>query len=91
MTTIWEAPPTPDEIMRRTAQWVARLYGLKIVFTVCDGRGNVATTTVDRLDAPVGKLLLDAAVAAERERPTLTPRWPTPSCDDPLSRGDYPL
>ena len=28
--------PSADEIMRRTAQWVSRLYGVKIVFTVDD-------------------------------------------------------
>ena len=56
MATVWEPPPTPDEIMRRTAQWVARLYGVKIVFTVDDGRGSVATTEIDRLKAPVGRM-----------------------------------
>lgn len=48
MTTVDKPPPTPDEIMRRTAQWVARLYGVRVTFTVDDGRGNVGTTDIDR-------------------------------------------
>ena len=50
MTTVWIPPPTDDEIMRHTAQWVARLYGVKITFTIEDGRGSVATTVIDRID-----------------------------------------
>ncbi len=52
MTTIHTQPPTPEEIMRATATWVARLYGVKIEFTIDDGRGDVGTTVIDRLSAP---------------------------------------
>jgi hypothetical protein len=55
MATIWEPIPSGDEIMDRTARWVARLYGVKVTFTIDDGRGSVATTVIDRLAAPVGR------------------------------------
>lgn len=54
MTTIYTPPPTPDEIMRATATWVARLYGLKITVTIDGPAGNTSTMIIDRRDAPVG-------------------------------------
>ena len=69
MATIWEPPPTPDEIMRRTAMWVARLYGVKITFTIDEGGGDVGTTQIDRLTASAalsGGAVADAVDGADR-------------------------
>ncbi len=48
MVKLYEPPPTADEIMRRTAEWVARIFGVKVEFTVDDGLGSVGTTIIDR-------------------------------------------
>jgi len=52
MSTVWMPPPTPDEIMRKTSEWVARLYGIRITFTIQEENGNTSTTVIDRIGAP---------------------------------------
>lgn len=51
MATILEPPPTAEEIMRRAAQWVARLYGVRVEVRIADGVGNDCTIVVDRAAA----------------------------------------
>lgn len=52
MATLWEPPPEAAEIMLRTAQWVARLYGLRIKVEIDNGRGDHEAMLIDRLQAP---------------------------------------
>ena len=46
MAFIYAPPPTYDEILRDFTRWVSRLYGVQIVYSTDDGRGNVSTVSV---------------------------------------------
>lgn len=52
MATIYEEPPSADEVMRRMAHWVARIYGLKVTVKI-EGACGESTTVIDRRPPPI--------------------------------------
>jgi hypothetical protein len=47
MAFLYEPPPCASEVMRTTAKWVARLYGVKVTVTV-EGEIGQMKSTFDR-------------------------------------------
>lgn len=50
MAHLYEPPPSAHDLMRSVAEWIAKVYRVRVEFTIDYGRGERDSVTIDRLE-----------------------------------------